>query len=150
MQTLDFISGLHNCLEFSQPLSCIYQAMQARKTFSIALILVPQVTTKGVQLYLRCQSCTTIHHCSFFSLQYYTVKPALTYRYLKKFGPSFFFLKKENRWWQSVVSHDKLTSKKGSKRPLNAMYSVFYCTCILTTQWVNGKGDLNLLIEVNA
>ena len=27
MQTLDFVSGLHNCLEFSQPLSCLYQAM---------------------------------------------------------------------------------------------------------------------------
>ena len=28
MQTLDFVSGLHDCLEFSQPLSCLYQAMQ--------------------------------------------------------------------------------------------------------------------------
>ena len=28
MRTLDFVSGLHNCLEFSQPLSCLYQAMQ--------------------------------------------------------------------------------------------------------------------------
>jgi len=28
MQTLDFVSGLHKCLEFSQPLSCLYQAMQ--------------------------------------------------------------------------------------------------------------------------
>ena len=36
MQTLDFVSGLHNCLEFSQPLSCLYQAMQTWKTFSIA------------------------------------------------------------------------------------------------------------------
>ena len=36
MQTLDFVSGLHNCLEFSQPLECLYQAMQTRKTFSIA------------------------------------------------------------------------------------------------------------------
>ena len=24
MQTLDFVSGLHNCQEFSQPLSCLY------------------------------------------------------------------------------------------------------------------------------
>ena len=24
MQTLDFVSGLHNCLKFSQPLSCLY------------------------------------------------------------------------------------------------------------------------------
>ena len=35
MQTLDFVSGLHDCLEFSQPLSCLYQAMQTRKTFSV-------------------------------------------------------------------------------------------------------------------
>ena len=26
--------GLYNCLEFSQPLSCLYPAMQTRKTFS--------------------------------------------------------------------------------------------------------------------
>ena len=38
MQTLDFVSGLLNCLESSQPLSCLYQAMQTRKTFSIAEI----------------------------------------------------------------------------------------------------------------
>ena len=38
MQTLDFISGLHNCLEFSQPLLCLYQAMQTGKTFSIAFV----------------------------------------------------------------------------------------------------------------
>ena len=37
MQTLDLVSGLHNCLEFSQPLSCLYQAMQRRETFSILL-----------------------------------------------------------------------------------------------------------------
>ena len=36
MQILDFVSGLHNCLELSQPLSCLYQVMQTRKTFSIA------------------------------------------------------------------------------------------------------------------
>ena len=31
LQTLDFVSGLHNCLEFSQPLGCLYQVMQNRK-----------------------------------------------------------------------------------------------------------------------
>ena len=31
MQTLDFVSGLHNCLEFSQPLECLYQAMQTQQ-----------------------------------------------------------------------------------------------------------------------
>ena len=38
MQTLDFVSGLHNCLEFSQPLSCLYQAMQTQeKSFLLHL-----------------------------------------------------------------------------------------------------------------
>ena len=36
VQTRDEVEGLHKCLEFSQPLSCLYQAMQTRKTFSIA------------------------------------------------------------------------------------------------------------------
>ena len=36
MQTRDQVEGLHNCQEFSQPLSCLYQAMQTRKPFSIA------------------------------------------------------------------------------------------------------------------
>ena len=36
MYTLDFVSGLHNCLKFSHHCSCLYQAMQTWKTFSIA------------------------------------------------------------------------------------------------------------------
>ena len=37
MQTLDLVSGLRNCLEFSQPLSCFYQAMQKQeKSFPVA------------------------------------------------------------------------------------------------------------------
>ena len=36
MQTRDFVSGLHNYLKFSQPLLCLYQGMQAQKTFAIA------------------------------------------------------------------------------------------------------------------
>ena len=35
MQTLDVVSGLHNCRKFSQPLSCLYQAMQTRKFFCL-------------------------------------------------------------------------------------------------------------------
>ena len=38
MQTRDGGEGLHNCREFSQPLSCLYQAMQTRKTFSITYL----------------------------------------------------------------------------------------------------------------
>ena len=36
MQTRD--ETVRNCLEFPQHLSCLYQAMQTRKTFSIAFI----------------------------------------------------------------------------------------------------------------
>ena len=38
MQTLDFVSGLHNCLEFSQPLSCLYQAMQTQEKSFLLLL----------------------------------------------------------------------------------------------------------------
>ena len=31
MQTLDVVSGLHNCREFSQPLECLYQATQTQE-----------------------------------------------------------------------------------------------------------------------
>ena len=31
MQTIDYLSGLHNCLEFSQPSSCLDQVTQTRK-----------------------------------------------------------------------------------------------------------------------
>ena len=35
----DEVEGLHNCREFSQPLECLYQAMQTQeKKFSIAFI----------------------------------------------------------------------------------------------------------------
>ena len=38
MQTRDEIEGLHNCLEFSQPLEFLYQAMQnTGKKFSSCL-----------------------------------------------------------------------------------------------------------------
>ena len=38
MQTLDFVSGLHNCLEFSQPLGCLYQDTQTQgKSFLLLL-----------------------------------------------------------------------------------------------------------------
>ena len=38
IQTLDFVSGLHNCLEFSQPLSCLYQDMQTQEKSFLLLI----------------------------------------------------------------------------------------------------------------
>ena len=37
MQTIDFVSGLHNCLEFSHSPN---QAMQTLKTFSVAFKIV--------------------------------------------------------------------------------------------------------------
>ena len=38
MQTLNFVSGLHNCLKFSQPLSCLYQAMQTQEKSFLLLL----------------------------------------------------------------------------------------------------------------
>ena len=31
MKTLDFVSGFHNCREFSHPLECLYQAMHIQE-----------------------------------------------------------------------------------------------------------------------
>ena len=47
MQTRDEVEVLHNCREFSQPLECLYQAMQRlEKEFSIAFIkYLPLKTT---------------------------------------------------------------------------------------------------------
>ena len=39
MQTLDCVSGLHNRLEFSQPSSCLDEAMQTWKKSSFALLV---------------------------------------------------------------------------------------------------------------
>ena len=37
MQTRDEVEGLHNCLEFSEPLECLYQATQTQeKNFPVA------------------------------------------------------------------------------------------------------------------
>ena len=39
LQTWDEVEGLHNCWEFSQPLECLFQAMQTqKKKFSTAFI----------------------------------------------------------------------------------------------------------------
>ena len=40
MQTLDFVLGLHNCLEFSQPLECLYQAMQVQENSFLSLLKI--------------------------------------------------------------------------------------------------------------
>ena len=34
MQTRDEVEGLHNCREFSQPLECLYQAMETQEKVS--------------------------------------------------------------------------------------------------------------------
>ena len=36
--TVDFVSGMHSCLEFSQPLSCLYQAMQTQENSFLLLL----------------------------------------------------------------------------------------------------------------
>ena len=40
MQTLDFISGLHNCREFFQPFECLYQARQIQEKRFLLLLLI--------------------------------------------------------------------------------------------------------------
>ena len=37
MQTWDDVEGLHNCLEFSQPLECLYQAIQTQEKSFLSL-----------------------------------------------------------------------------------------------------------------
>ena len=57
MQTLGFVSGLHNCLKFSQPLSCLYQAMQTRETFSNASIttneLLGELSSESISSHVK-------------------------------------------------------------------------------------------------
>ena len=36
--SLQTLKGFHNCLEFSQPFSCLYQAMQTQKKFFYYLL----------------------------------------------------------------------------------------------------------------
>ena len=38
MQTRDEVEGLHNCREFSQPLECLYQAMQTQEKSFLLLL----------------------------------------------------------------------------------------------------------------
>ena len=38
MQTRDEAEGLHNCQEFSQPLECLYQAMQTQEKSFLLLL----------------------------------------------------------------------------------------------------------------
>ena len=41
MQTRDEVQGLYNCAEFSQPLKCLYQAMQTQeKTFLLVIAFI--------------------------------------------------------------------------------------------------------------
>ena len=41
MQTRDEVQGLYNCGEFSQPLKCLYQAMQTQeKTFLLVIAFI--------------------------------------------------------------------------------------------------------------
>ena len=48
MQTRDEVEGLHNCLEFSQPLSCLYQAIQTRKNVFYCLIWYTRVILMSI------------------------------------------------------------------------------------------------------
>ena len=46
MQTRDEVQGLHNCREFSQPLECLYEAMQTQeKSFLLLLLNISQMNS---------------------------------------------------------------------------------------------------------
>ena len=48
MQTLNYVSGLHNCLEFSQPFSRLYEALERkRKKCSIANVAAYKYVTQS-------------------------------------------------------------------------------------------------------
>ena len=74
MQTMDFISGLHSRLGFSQPLSCLYQAMQIQgKSFLLFKEFIVVATVCLVQchsifslfsLYSNCTYCKLPLICS--------------------------------------------------------------------------------------
>ena len=59
MQTRDEVEGLHNCLEFSQPLSCLHQAFiaNAENVFYCLSITIDElynrIFQKGCRLLLR-------------------------------------------------------------------------------------------------
>ena len=50
MQTRDEVKGLHNSLEFSQPLSGLHQAMQTRIRLRVMHARVTKSQIKGVNL----------------------------------------------------------------------------------------------------
>ena len=50
MQTRDEVEGLHNCREFSQPLSCLYQAMQ---TLEKSLVVYASACTRNQFLFCK-------------------------------------------------------------------------------------------------
>ena len=85
MQTRDEVEGLHNCREFSQPLECLYQAMQIQekvfycfykltslrkktKLFVIALIKKEILTIREV-LYMKPCMCNQFLFCKKVTFQ---------------------------------------------------------------------------------
>ena len=50
MQTRDEVEGLHNRREFSQPLECLYQAMQTQEQSFLLLLYLPLKTTTGEKI----------------------------------------------------------------------------------------------------
>ena len=56
MQTLDLVSGLHNCCEFSKPLEPLYQAMQTQEKSTSAKAILPAKFDARRQLKYNVQS----------------------------------------------------------------------------------------------
>ena len=56
-------AGLHNCLEFSQPLSRLYQAMQTRKTFYNDFLFMLFWMVIIITKVARCVACSRRKPC---------------------------------------------------------------------------------------
>ena len=52
MQTREEVEGLHNCREFSQPLECLYQAMQTQEK-KFLLLLQNNFPEKKAKLFVE-------------------------------------------------------------------------------------------------
>ena len=59
--TRDEVEGLHNCWEFSQPLECLYQAMQTWKSFRL-LKWYNLLSIQNISPILIAKSTRIIHH----------------------------------------------------------------------------------------
>ena len=92
MQTRDEVEGLYNFLEFSQPLECLYQAIQTQeKKFSIAFITFPREKKNYLFRLLIKREILTSREVLYTKLNVRVISSCFAIKMLSKKG--FFFLK---------------------------------------------------------